>query len=212
MSEIRIVAETRESFGKGAARQIRRDGKVPAVLYGHKEAPVHLTLPGHALMMALKTPNVLFNLDFGGKQQLALPKAVQKDPVRRSIEHVDLLLVRRGEKVTVEVPIVTVGEIAPGGLLEHTLNSLSVETEATHIPTSIEISIEGLQVGTQILAKDVKLPAGTTLAIDEEHVVLHVMTSPTAQDLEGDTGETAGEAPADAADESADEAPADAEA
>jgi large subunit ribosomal protein L25 len=193
MSEIRIVAETRESFGKGAARQIRRDGKVPAVLYGHKEAPVHLTLPGHALMMALKTPNVLFNLDFGGKQQLALPKAVQKDPVRRSIEHVDLLLVRRGEKVTVEVPIVTVGEIAPGGLLEHTLNSLSVETEATHIPTSIEISVEGLEIGTQILAKDVTLPDGTTLAIDEEHVVLHVMSQSVAEPTEGESEETPAE-------------------
>lgn len=193
MSEIRIVAETRESFGKGAARQIRRDGKVPAVLYGHKEAPVHLTLPGHALMMALKTPNVLFNLDFGGKQQLALPKAVQKDPVRRSIEHVDLLLVRRGEKVTVEVPIVTVGEIAPGGLLEHTLNSLSVETEATHIPTSIEISIEGLEIGTQILAKDVTLPTGTTLAIDEEHVVLHVMSQSVAEPAEGESDEDSAE-------------------
>jgi large subunit ribosomal protein L25 len=194
MSEIRIVAETRENFGKGAARQIRRDGKVPAVLYGHKEAPVHLTLPGHALMMALKTPNVLFNLDLGGKQQLALPKAVQKDPVRRTIEHVDLLLVRRGEKVTVEVPIVTVGEIAPGGLLEHTLNSLSVETEATHIPTSIEISVEGLEAGTQILAKDVTLPAGTTLAIDEEHVVLHVMTPAAAQadEADGESGSADG--------------------
>ena len=209
MSEIRIVAEERSTFGKGAARQIRRDGKVPAVLYGHKEAPVHLTLPGHDLMMALKTPNVLFNLDLGGKQQLALPKAVQKDPVRRSIEHVDLLLVRRGEKVTVEVPIVTTGEIAPGGLLEHTLNNLSVETEATHIPTSIEISVEGLEVGTQILAKDVKLPQGTVLAIDEEHVVLHVMASPTAQDLEGDTTDTATGVPAEVEDEPSDEAPAD---
>lgn len=209
MSEIRISAEARDTFGKGAARQIRRDGKVPAVLYGHKEAPVHLTLPGHDLMMALKTPNVLFNLDLGGKLQLALPKAVQKDPVRRTIEHVDLLLVRRGEKVTVEVPIVTTGEIAPGGLLEHTLNSLSVETEATHIPSSIEISVEGLTVGTQILAKDVQLPSGTVLAIDEEHVVLHVMASPTAEDLAGDVEEPEAETAAEAEDETADEAPAD---
>ena len=187
MAEIRIVAEERNAFGKGAARQIRRDGKVPAVLYGHKEAPVHLTLPGHELMMALKTPNVLFNLDLGDRQQLALPKAVQKDPVRRSIEHVDLLLVRRGEKVTVEVPIVTVGEIAPGGLLEHTLNNLSVETEATHIPTSVEISVEGFEVGTVVLAKDVILPAGTTLAIDGEHPVLHVMAPAAEVAAEGET-------------------------
>ena len=188
MPEIRIVAEQRDAFGKGAARQIRRDGKVPAVLYGHGEAPVHLTLPGHQLMMALKTPNVLFSLDLGGKSQLALPKAVQKDPVRRSIEHVDLLLVRSGEKVTVEVPIVTVGEIAPGGLLEHTLNNLSVETEATHIPTSIEISVEGFEVGTVVLAKDVILPAGTTLAIDGDHPVLHVMAP--AAEAAADAAET----------------------
>jgi large subunit ribosomal protein L25 len=187
MSEIRITAEARDSFGKGAARQLRRAGKVPAVLYGHQQETVHLTLPGHALFMALKTPNVLLNLDFGNRQQLALPKAVQKDPVKRSIEHVDLLLVRSGEKVTVEVPITTVGEIAPGGLLEHTLNTLSVETEATHIPTSVEISIEGLTIGTQILAKDVVLPTGTTLVTDADHRVLYVLASPTAEQLAGPT-------------------------
>ena len=121
MSEVRISAEVRDEFGKGAARQCRRDGKIPAVLYGHGEA-VHLALPGHELLLALKNSNVLLNLDFGDRRQLALPKAVQKDPVRRTLEHVDLLLVRRGEKVTVEVPLVIVGEIAPGGLLEHTLN------------------------------------------------------------------------------------------
>jgi large subunit ribosomal protein L25 len=198
MPEIRIVAETRENFGKGAARQIRRDGKVPAVLYGHGEAPVHLTLPGHQLMMALKTPNVLFSLDLGDRQQLALPKAVQKDPVRRSIEHVDLLLVRSGEKVTVEVPIVTVGEVAPGGLLEHTLNNLSVETEATHIPTSIEISVEGFEVGTVVLAKDVILPAGTTLAIDGEHPVLHVMSPAAEVAADAETDASAAEASTEA--------------
>jgi large subunit ribosomal protein L25 len=191
MAEVRITAEPRDSFGKGAARQLRRDGKIPAVLYGHKEQPVHLALPEHELFLALKNSNVLLNLDLGDRHQLALPKAVQKDPVRRTLEHIDLLLVRRGETVTVEVPLVTVGEIAPGGLLEHTLNSLSVETEATHIPGSIELSIEGLEVGTQILAKDVPLPKGTILATDPEHVVVHVLASPTAEDMAGDTGEAA---------------------
>jgi large subunit ribosomal protein L25 len=189
MSEVRIVAESRDAFGKGAARQLRREGKIPAVLYGHKEQPVHLALPEHELFLALKTPNVLLNLDLGGRSQLALPKAVQKDPVRRTLEHIDLLLVRRGEKVTVEVPIVTTGEIASGGLLEHTLNSLSVEAEATHIPGSIEISVEGLEVGSQILAKDVVLPRGATLSTDPEHVVIHVLASPTAEQMAGDTGE-----------------------
>ena len=192
MSEVRISADPRDKFGKGAARQLRRDGKIPAVLYGHKEEAVHLALPEHELFLALKTPNVLLNLDLGSRQQLALPKAVQKDPVRRTIEHVDLLLVRRGEKVTVEVQVVTVGEIASGGLLEHTLNTLSIEAEATHIPTSIELSIEGLQVGAQVLAKDIPLPRGAELSTDPEHIVVHVLASPTAEQMAGDTGEAAG--------------------
>jgi large subunit ribosomal protein L25 len=193
MSEVRISAEPRDKFGKGAARQLRREGKIPAVLYGHKEEAVHLALPEHELFLALKTPNVLLNLDLGDRRQLALPKAVQKDPVRRTLEHVDLLLVRRGEKVTVEIPIVTVGEIASDGLLEHTLNTLSVEAEATHIPTSIELSVEGLEVGAQILAKDVTLPRGAELSTDPEHVVVHVLPAPTAEQMAGDTGEAAAE-------------------
>jgi large subunit ribosomal protein L25 len=200
MAEIRLVAELRDSFGKGAARKLRRDGKIPAVLYGHKQENVHLVLPGHDLFMALKTPNVLLNLDIQGKSQLALPKAVQKDPVKRTIEHVDLLLVRRGEKVTVEVPIVTAGDIAPGGLLEHTLNSLTVEAEATHIPGSIDISVQGLRIGAQILAKDVELPRGATLALDPEHVVVHVLAAPTAEQMAGQAPEEGGaeaEAPAE---------------
>jgi large subunit ribosomal protein L25 len=190
MAEVRIAAEPRDSFGKGAARQLRRQGKIPAVLYGHNEPPVHLSLPEHELFLALKSSNVLLNLDLGDRSQLALPKAVQKDPVRRTLEHIDLLLVRRGEKVTVEIPVVTVGEPAPGGLLEHTLNSLSVETEATHIPSSVEVSVEGLEVGAQILAKDVVLPQGTTLVTDPEHAVVHVLPSPTAEQMAGDTGES----------------------
>src|SRR6266700_4306 len=133
MAEIKITAEPRANFGKGAARQLRREGKIPAVLYGHKQEPVHLSLPEHDLFLALKNSNVLLSLDIvGGTSELAIPKAVSKDPVKRTLEHIDLLLVRRGEKVTVDIPVVATGEIAPGGLLELVLTSLSVETEATH--------------------------------------------------------------------------------
>jgi len=191
MSEIKIAAEPRDSFGKGAARQLRRDGRIPAVLYGHKEEPVHLSLPEHDLFLALKTPNVLLNLDIvGGKSQLAIPKAVAKDPVKRTLEHIDLLLVRRGEKVTVEVVVVTTGDVAPGGLLENVLNTLSVEAEATHIPGSFEVSVEGLAEGTQITAAQVPLPAGVTLVTDPEAVVIHVLTP--AATLVEETVETEG--------------------
>jgi large subunit ribosomal protein L25 len=193
MSEIKISAEPRESFGKGAARQLRREGKIPAVLYGHKQEPVHLSLPEHDLFLALKTPNVLLNLDLGGKSQLAIPKAVQKDPVRRSLEHIDLLLVRRGEKVTVEVPVVTTGDVAPGGLLENVLTSLSVEAEATHIPASFEVSVQGLAEGSQILAGEVALPNGVSLVTDAEAVVVHVLT-PAATLVEEPAAEAEGAA------------------
>jgi large subunit ribosomal protein L25 len=198
MSEIKIAAEPRDKFGKGAARQLRRDGKIPAVLYGHQQEPVHLALPEHELFLALKTPNVLLNLDItGSKSELAIPKAVQKDPVKRTLEHVDLLLVRSGEKVTVEIPVVTEGEIAPGGLLELVLTSLSVEAEATHIPGSVTVSVAGLEEGSQITAADVPLPTGSSLVTDPEAVVVHVLTP--ASTLVEDTsaeGEQAGEAEA----------------
>lgn len=197
MSEIKISAEARENFGKGAARQLRRDGRIPAVLYGHKEEVVHLSLPEHDLFLALKTPNVLLNLDFGGKSQLAIPKAVQKDPVRRTLEHVDLLLVRRGEKVTVDVPVITTGEIAPGGLLELVSTSLSVEAEATHIPASFEVSVQGLEEGAQVLASEVSLPKGTTLVTDGEAVVVHVLT-PAANLVEEEPAEGEAEEGAEA--------------
>ena len=195
MSEIKIAAEPRENFGKGAARQLRRDGKIPAVLYGHKQEPVHLALPEHALFLALKTPNVLLNLDItGSKSELAIPKAIQKDPVKRTLEHIDLLLVRSGEKVTVDIPVVTEGEIAPGGLLELVLTSLSVEAEATHIPGSITVSIAGLAEGSQITAADVILPSGSSLVTDPEAVVVHVLTPAAALAEESSEGEQAGEA------------------
>ena len=178
MSEIRLEAQPRNEFGKGAARRARREGLVPAVVYGHGTDPVHINLPGHALMLALKTPNVLFTLAIDGKDEFVLPKAVQRDPIKRSLKHVDLLLVKRGEKVTVEIQINTEGELAPGGnLLEHILNTLPLEAEATHLPESVTISIAGLEAGNSILAKDITLPKGASLAIDPEAVVLQVVSA-----------------------------------
>ena len=191
MSEVKLAAETRTEFGKGAARRIRREAKVPAVVYGHGTEPVHVTLPGHALQLALRTPNVLLSLDIDGKNELAIPKAVQRDAIKGFLEHVDLLLVKRGEKVTVEVFVQTEGELAPGSfLLEHVLNTLTVEAEATHIPESVTVSIAGLAAGDSILAKDIPLPEGTTLATDEDAVVLQILAAqaeePAAEAAEGD--------------------------
>ncbi|NUO46503.1 MAG: 50S ribosomal protein L25/general stress protein Ctc [Streptomyces sp.] len=197
MSEIKISAETRSEFGKGAARRIRRDAKVPGVLYGHGSDPLHLTLPGHELLLALRTPNVLLSVDIDGKtNELAIPKSVQRDPIKGFLEHVDLQLVKRGETVTVEIPVHTEGELAAGGnLLEHVLNALPVEAEATHIPESVTVSVEGLEAGASILAKDITLPKGTTLAVDGDAVVLQVLAAQAEESAEGETeGDEAAEA------------------
>jgi large subunit ribosomal protein L25 len=178
MADVKLTAETRTEFGKGAARRIRRDKKVPAVVYGHGVDPLHVTLPGHELQLALRTPNVLLTLDIEGKTQLAIPKAVQRDAIKGFLEHVDLLTVKSGEKVTVEVYVHTEGELAPGSfLLEHVLSTITVEAEATHIPESVTVSIAGLEAGASIAAKDIPLPKGTTLAIDEDAVVLQVLAA-----------------------------------
>jgi large subunit ribosomal protein L25 len=194
MSEVKLTAERRSEFGKGAARRIRRDNKVPGVLYGHGTDPVHVTLPGHELLLALRTPNVLISLDLGGTSELAIPKAVQRDPLKGFLEHVDLLLVKRGEKVSVDIPVHTEGDLAPGAfLVEHVLNALPVEAEATHIPESVTVSIAGLDAGDSILAKDVPLPAGSVLAGDEDAVVLQVVSAqaeePAAEGAEAATTE-----------------------
>lgn len=193
MSEVRIAAEPRTEFGKGAARRTRRAHRVPAVLYGHGTDPQHVSLPDHDLMMALKTSNVLLVLTgLGNDEQLVLPKAVQRDAVRGHIEHVDLLIVLKGERVMVEVPLVTVGQILPDGMLDHDLIQLSVWAEATNIPTSIEVNVEGMRVGDAIHTKDVVLPAGVELAADPELLVVNVLAAPTAQQVEASVG---GEAP-----------------
>ncbi|MEU9978649.1 50S ribosomal protein L25/general stress protein Ctc [Streptomyces sp. NPDC051014] len=196
MSEVKIAAESRTEFGKGAARRIRRDSKVPGVLYGHGSDPIHLTLPGHELLLALRTPNVLISLDIDGKtNELAIPKSVVRDPIKGFLEHVDLLLVKRGEKVTVEVPVQTEGELAPGGnLLEHVLNALPIEAEATHIPEGVTVSVEGLEAGASVLAKDITLPSGVTLAVEEDAVVLQVLAAQAEEPSEGEEGEASEEA------------------
>ncbi|MDP9864982.1 MULTISPECIES: 50S ribosomal protein L25/general stress protein Ctc [Streptosporangium] len=190
MSEVVINAESRTEFGKGAARKIRREHKVPVVLYGHGTDPQHLSLPGHELLLALRTPNVLIRLQ-GAVTELALPKGVQRDPIKGFLEHVDLLLVKRGEKVTVDIPVTVVGEVADG-ILDQQLVSVSVEAEATHIPTGVEVDVEGLEVGAQITAGDLKLPQGATLVAEPETLVLHVTAVPTAEpeaEAEGEAAE-----------------------
>jgi large subunit ribosomal protein L25 len=194
VSEVRIVAEPRTEFGKGAARRIRRARKVPAVLYGHGTDPRHISLPGHELMLALKTPNVLLTLEVQGTTELALPKDIQRDPIKGFLEHVDLLLVRRGEKVKVEIPLHVVGEVVSGGLVTNELTTLEVEAEATNIPQAFEIDIEGREIGTQVLAKDIVLPPGVTLMTDPEHLVLHITAAPTAAEREAELAEAEAEA------------------
>ncbi|MBA3232714.1 MAG: 50S ribosomal protein L25/general stress protein Ctc [Propionibacteriales bacterium] len=193
-SEVKIKAESRTTFGKGAARRIRRDDKVPAVLYGHGTDPVHITLPGHDLMLALKTANALLSIEIDGESQLALPKQVQRDPIKGFIEHADLILVRRGEKVTVDVRIVLVGDPAPETLITLDHQTVQVEAEATHIPETIEVDVEGLAVGTQILAKNLTLPEGTTLVLDDEALVVNFSAAPTAEEVEAELAEAEADA------------------
>ncbi|GAA2066263.1 50S ribosomal protein L25/general stress protein Ctc [Catenulispora yoronensis] len=207
MSEIRISAEVRTEFGKGFARRVRAAGKVPAVVYGHGESVRHVTLPGHDLMIALRTPNVLLNLDFGdGKTQLTLPKQVQKDPVKRTLEHVDLVLVRRGEKVTVDIPITVTGEVVGGAVLDQSLNNLSVTAEATHIPTGIEVDVDRKEEGFQLFVRDLELPKGSELVTDADLLVLQVVV--TRAELAEESAEAA-EGEEQAEGEGADEASAE---
>ncbi len=195
MPEVRIDATPRTEFGKGPSRRVRRDGKVPAVLYGHHTDPRHLILPGHEVLMALRTPNVLIRLEgLPGGAQLALPKAIQRHAIQGWVEHVDLLVVRRGEKVTVDVPVTIVGEIVPGGLLDQQLIQVSVEAEATNIPPGIEVNVAGMDIGAAVHASDLVLPRGVSLDEEPEALVLHVIAAPTAEQLEAEIGEAEAEA------------------
>ena len=196
MATEKITAETRTEFGKGAARRIRRDNKIPAVLYGHGNDPVHVTLPGHDTMMALKHggANALLDLDIEGTSQLALTKAVQVDPIRRVIEHIDFVAVRRGEKVTVDVPVHLTGNAASETLVVTENTTVQIEAEATHIPENIEISIEGLPAGTQILAGQLELPEGSTLLVDPETLIVNVTEQQSEAALEAELEEAEAEA------------------
>jgi large subunit ribosomal protein L25 len=186
--EVRIVAEPRTEFGKGGARRTRRAGKLPAVLYGHGTDPRHISLPTRDFEHALRTDgaNVLLDLQLAEGSELALPKSIQRDPVRGVIEHVDLILVRRGERITVEIAVQINGEIVSGGLLDQSLTTISVSAEATNIPSGVEVSIEGLEIGDAIHAGQITLPDGAELAGDPEQTVLHIVPAPTAEEMEAD--------------------------
>ncbi|KAB2807149.1 50S ribosomal protein L25/general stress protein Ctc [Pimelobacter simplex] len=188
MSTEKIKAEVRTEFGKGAARRIRREHKVPAVVYGHGNEPIHLSLPGHDTMMALKHggANALLELDIDGTSQLALTKQVQVDPVRRVLEHVDFVAVKRGEKVTVDVPIHVVGDAAPETLVVTDAATIQVEAEATHIPEQFEVDVTGAEAGTQILASEIALPSGVTLLTDADVLVINVTAAQTAEAAEAE--------------------------
>jgi large subunit ribosomal protein L25 len=201
MAEVAINGTTRTEFGKGASRRARRDGQVPAVIYGHGAEPVHITLPARELGNALKESNVLLNITFDGKTELTLPKSVVKHPLKQNLEHIDLVLVRRGEKVNVHVPIHTEGKHDPDGILEHVHNTIEVEAGATNIPKFVVLNIEGMAAGTSKVAADVILPAGVTLVLDPTATVVHLSERRAAS-----AEETAAAAPA--ADAAAPAAPA----
>lgn len=174
MSEVKLTAATRTQFGKGAARRLRRAGQIPAVVYGHGTDPRHIALPGHETMLALKTANALLGISVDGDQVLALAKDVQRDPVRNVIEHVDLVVVRRGEKVSVEVQVYVIGDAQSETVVTVELQALTLLVEATAIPSSIEVDVEGKPAGTQILASDIVLPEGAVLETDPEQLVVNV--------------------------------------
>ena len=174
MSEIKLVATTRSEFGKGAARRLRRAEQVPAVLYGHGSDPLHVSLPGHETMLAVKHANALFAIELDGKTTLAITKDVQRDVVKNTIEHVDLLIVKRGEKVAVDIPVTVVGESYPGTIHVVETQTLSLEADATALPSEIQVSIEGLTGGSSVTAGEITLPEGTTLLSDPDLTVVAV--------------------------------------
>ena len=197
MSEVKISAEPRTEFGKGGARRTRRAGLVPAVLYGHGEKPQHIALPAREFAAAIRHGglNQVFTIDVAGGTgaTLALPKAIQRDPIKETYEHVDLIIVKRGEKVQVDVPVLLTGEAARNTLIVNESNTLAVTAEAMHLPSSLEVSIEGLEAGAQITAADVQLPSGVELAVEPDHVLAVVTVAQTAEEMEGETAAEIGE-------------------
>jgi large subunit ribosomal protein L25 len=185
-TDTKVHAEARENFGKGFARRLRAAGKIPAVIYGHGTTPVHVALPGHQVSLLIRRANAVLELELDGKEQLTLVKDVQKDPVHQIIEHIDLLVVKKGEKVQVDVPIVVVGEPAGDAIANLDATSVSLEVEATHIPQNIELDVEGLEDGTHITAADLKLPKGATLVADGDLLIvaITVPSSAAADEIE----------------------------
>ena len=214
MSEVRLSAESRTEFGKGGARRTRRAGKIPAVIYGHGEQPRHVSLPAREFTNAIRHggANVLLTLELEGSEQLAIPKAIQRHALKGTYDHVDLLAVRRGEKVTIDVPVVITGTLAPGALLAQDATTVSVEAEATHLPSEIEVSIDGLKIGSQVTAADLTLPRGATLVTEGTHLILAIADAAAAAAAVESEIEAAEEAaaPAESTEESAEaEAPAE---
>ena len=198
-NEIKIAGTSRTEFGKGAARRARRDGLVPAVIYGHGSEPVHINLPGHETLLALRTANALLSITIdGGKQQLALPKQVQRDPIKGFLDHVDLIVVRKGEKVTVEVPLVIIGEVKEG-IVTMDQQTIALEAEATNIPAQVEIDVTTLEVGQQITAGDLTLPEGSVFPGEADDLILSIAAPISEEALEASLEGDAGEAPAEEA-------------
>jgi len=203
-TDTKVHAEVRENFGKGFARRLRAAGQIPAVIYGHGTAPVHVALPGHQVSLLVRRANVVLELDVNGKQQLTLVKDVQKDPVHQIIEHIDLLVVKKGEKIQVDVPVIVIGEPAPGTIVNLDSTSISLEVEATHIPEHVEVDVEGLEDGTHITAADLTLPKGAVLIADPEMLVVAVNVPSAALAAEEEIAEADAAVAAEQAEESAD--------
>jgi large subunit ribosomal protein L25 len=207
VSEVRLSAETRTEFGKGGARRTRRAGKVPAVIYGHGADPRHVALPARELAAAIRHggSNVLLTLDVEGGEQLAIPKSIQRHPIKGTYDHVDLLAVRRGEKITVDVPVVVTGDIVAGGLLAQEHTSVSIEAEATSVPQELHVSVDGLEIGAHVTAGQIALPQGASLITDPETIVVIVQEAtaelevPEPEVAEAAEGEAGAEAPAEGA-------------
>jgi large subunit ribosomal protein L25 len=199
MSEQKLAAEVRAEFGKGFARRARMAGKIPAVIYGHGAEPIHITLPAKATTLAVRTANALLSLDIDGEAHLALVKDIQRNPIKQIIEHIDLLTVRKGEKVTVDVAVHLSGETAPGSVHNLELTVVSLEAEATHLPTAVEVDIEGRTAGEHIHASDLVLPKGSVLLTDPEALVVNISEATEAAEEEGEeAAATVKAAPAEA--------------
>ncbi|MGO4249797.1 50S ribosomal protein L25/general stress protein Ctc [Paenarthrobacter sp. RAF54_2] len=191
MSEQKLTAELRTEFGKGFARRARMAGQIPAVIYGHGAEPIHINLPGRATTLAVRVSNALLAIDVDGEQHLTLVKDIQRDPVKQIIEHVDLQTVQAGEKVTVDIAIHVSGEVAPGAVASLEATTVSLEAEATHVPTAVEVDIEGRKAGENIHASDLVLPKGSTLLTEGDTLVVRI--SETASEAEEETTAAAAE-------------------